>query len=262
MKGMGNVQEIYNAPPPGTYPVLIVLAEAGLSAAGNSQIVATIEITEGKFKGEQALDWIGTDPSAKGAGIGRGKLRVLLQGTQFQGLADAAESAEVPDAAIAQALVGQRLYAICDNSPRKRKDENGKRTTENMTQVDPSTGNLITIMNLDVKGYSRHSVGQTQQAPQTFAAPQPVQAAPQYAAQPAQPQYVQAAPQYAPQGGAPVQGFAPAGQPTLPFQPVAPGGAAVPPWQAAAPVNGAVSGEQAPAEGGRKPRGRAAQQQG
>lgn len=238
MKGMANVSEILQAPPPGTYPVVIIQAEATLSGKGNSQIECDVEIADGKFKGSQFKDWLGTDPQVKGAGIGRGKLRVLLQATQFNGLADAAETHEVPDAVIAQALVGQRLYAVVDNSPRKRKLEDGSRSEENMTQMDPATGNLITIMNVDVKGYTRHFAGQTQQAPQqTFAAPQntaqtaTAQTAPQFA------------PGYAPQG-APV---AAAGAPQLPFTPNYTPGAAVPPWQQgqqAAPNGAVVGGEQ------------------
>jgi len=254
---MGAVSEILQAPPPGTYPVVIIQAEAGLSGKGNTQIECDIEITDGKFKGAQFKDWIGTDPQVRGAGIGRGKLRVLLQPTQFNGLADAAETHEVPDAVIAQALVGQRLFAVVDNSPRKRKLEDGTRSEENMTQMDPATGNLITIMNVDVKGYTRHFAGQAQTAPQQQVLPQgqtfvPVQVqAPSSAAPVAAPQYAQG---YAPQAAAPVAQTAPvAAAPQLPFTPNYAPTAAVPPWQQPQ-ANGATTPGEAPAakQGGRK----------
>lgn len=239
MKGMANVQEIFQAPPPGTYPVVIVAAEAGVSQKGNSQIVMTNEVVDGQYKGEQFLDWVGTDPGAKGAGIGRSKMRILLKGTQYDGLADAAETAEVPDAVIAQALVGQRLFCTIDNSPRKKKLEDGTRSNENMTQIDPATGLLVTIMNADVKGYARHAVSAAVaggHGQQTFTQQ------PQQQVQQTLPTtgYVQT--QGLPTGtGAPAAGAAtPTG---LPFQPNFTPGAAVPPW--AAGQNGAAGAETA-----------------
>lgn len=240
MKGMQEVPEIFQAPPPGTYPIVIIAANPSISGKGNSQIEVDLEIADGKFKGEQFRDWVGTDPGAKGAGIGRGKLRVLLQNTQFAGLADAPSNNEVPDSAIAQVLVGQRLFVVCDNSPRKRKNEDGTRSTENMTQLDPATGNLITIMNVDVKGYTRHFAGQAQTATQTQtqsipqgqpAFVQQAQALPQQQTQilpqqQIQPQYTQSTQgQGLPQGG-------PAFTPNFQAQ------GATPPWQQGAPSNG------------------------
>lgn len=255
MKGMSNVQEIFQAPPPGTYPVVVAAAEATVSNKGNSMITLTLEVADGQFKGEQFMDWVLTDPTAKGAGLGRTKMRVLLQGTPYQGLADAAETAEVPDSVIAQALVGQRLFTTIDNSPRKRKDDQGNRTNENMTQIDPATGQLVTIMNAEVKGYTRHATSQAVaqghgQQTNTFVPQQPVGM--QTAAMPTT-GYVQQTQTGQPVGfiqpnvtGAPVQGAAtPTG---LPFQPNFAPGAAVPPWQANA--NGAQGTEQ-PATRGR-----------
>lgn len=231
---MGQVSEIFQAPLPGTYPVVIIAAEAGVSGKGNSQIVLTNEIVEGRYKGEQFLDWVGTDPTAKGAGIGRGKLRILLKGTQFDGLADAGAENEVPDAVIAQGLVGRRYFAVIDNSPRKRKDEQGNRTNENMTQLDPATGQLITIMNADVKGYTLHAVTTQTAAPQlqqqSFTQPQQ-----------GQPQYAASTP--APQAGS----ATPSG---LPFQPNFNPGTATPPW--AAQGNGAQGAQEPAKRGGKK----------
>lgn len=244
MRGFGEVNEILQAPPPGTYPVVIIQAEAGLSQKGNTQIECDLQITDGKFKDAQFKDWIGTDPDAKGAGISRGKLRVLLQNTQFNGLADAAKVNDVPDVAVAAALVGQRLYAVIDNAPRKLKMEDGSRSDENMTQMDPATGNLITIMNANVKGYTRHFAGQQHAPVQTHVvqggpiAPAPVQTQ-------AQPQYAQG---YAPQATAPV---AAAGAPQVPFTPNYAPQAAVPPWQQGQ-ANGATTAGEAPAAKGKR----------
>lgn len=242
MQGFAEVSEVTNAPPPGTYSVVIVTAEAGLSTKGNAQLALTLEITDGKYKEYQFMDWVGTDPRAKGSFISKGKLRTLLKGTPADGLADAGPNNEVPDAVIAQALVGRRLNAIIDNEPRKMKNEEGKRTDTNMTTTDPLTGQLITVMNASVKGYSVYALGaqapiqgQGQFVPaQGQAMAQPIQQVPQYA-QPTQ------------QIQQPIQGqgqFAPAPQ----VAQMAQGGfqttAALPPWQQA-PANGATASEQA-----------------
>lgn len=247
MKAFGNVQEIFQAPPPGTYPIEIIEASPELSTKGNPQIVLDMDIIDGKYKGTNLLDWIGTDPEVKGAGISRGKLRVLLQNTQFAGLVDGTQG-EVPDTAIAAVLKGQRLYAVIENSPRLRKDEQGNRTKEHMTQLDPATGQLITIMNADVKGYVRHFAGQQPAAAQAHTAPVGA------------PVFAQAPIAAAPAAAAPV-----AAQGGLPFTPNYNAGAAVPPWQqGVAPVNGAATTEQAPVAeasgGGRRRRGGAAAQ--
>jgi hypothetical protein len=239
---MGSVSEIFQAPTPGTYGVEVIDAQAGVSGKGNSQLILTLAILDGRFAGEQFLDWVGTDPSAKGAGIGRSKLRILLKGTQYDGLADAADSNEVPDQVLAQVLKGRRLFVVIENSPRKLKGEDGKRTDQNMTQLDPATGNLITIMNADVKGYVLHQVGGQVAA----------QAAQPQQAQALQPQFTaQAQPQFAPQAQS---GFvaqqpqqAAAATPNLPFSPNYQPQVANPPW--AGQQNGA-----APAADAKKPR--------
>lgn len=237
MRGMADVSEVFQAPPPGTYAVEVIDAVAKLSAASNPQIEIALEVIDGKFKGEQFLDWVGTDPTVKGAGMGKGKMRVLLQGTPYNGLADAPGTADVPDAEIAKVLKGQKLYAVITNNPRKLKDSNGKRTNDNMTEVDPATGALITIMNADVKGYTRHNAMPAQQPIQAIA---PAPAAGAFAP-PAG---------FAPQQTAPVAQQA--GGPTaLPFTPNFAPGVATPPWA----QNGAQTTGEQPAVTGRRRRG-------
>lgn len=242
MDGMAEVSEVFQAPPAGTYAVEVIDALPAISQAGNAQIELVLEVIEGKYKTEQFMDWVGTSKTAKGAGLGKGKMRVLLQGTAYNGLADAPGTASVPDAEIAKVLKGQKLFAVIENTPRKLKDKTtGKRTEENMTEVDPSTGALIVIMNANVKGYTRHNAMPTQQ--QT----QPIQAIAPGAGGFAPPSTGFIAPQ---QQAVPVQQQA-AGPTALPYTPNFQPGVATPPWA----QNGAQTTGEQPAVSGRRRRG-------
>jgi len=212
MKNMKSAQEFIQTAPPGRYPSICISAEATLTKKGNPQLALIWEIAEGPHTGDQAYDYIGTDGSAKGAGIySKPKLRAL-------GI-DVETDNEIPDAVLAQQIQGMRCMVDYDNQPRmskSRPDDPSCPYDLPVTFPDPKTGAALVVQNLTVKGYSR------------------VAGAAQHAQQPVQQYQQPAAPQFA---APPAQQFA---QP--PFQPAAPVFAQAPVQQAAAPAAGAPPG--------------------
>jgi len=286
MKGMASAQEFFQPAPAGRYPSRIIAAEATFAKSGASMLKLTNEIlAPPQFAGQQSEDYIITDGSAPGGGMGKQKLRGLGINVDTD--------AETPDALIAQHLLGRQVDVEYGNETRMtRSIPNGPYDKE-MTTLDSRTGLTVALQKLNVKGYFTHSLGghvgvpaqALQQAPVQPIAPvqlqqpqlspalQPqlqVQPQPQYL-QPvpvqqfapgqqnpagfAQPQYLQpqpqlqVQPQYAPQGQLAPQG----GQPSFLAQPqpqAQPGGEAIPPWalQGAGGPNGATAAGQAAVE--------------
>lgn len=278
MKGMKSAKEYYQAPPPGEYPSRVIAATDKISSKGNSMIELELEVLAPQhLAGATTRDYIITDGTAKGGGMGKTKLRGL-------GI-DTSSDEELPDSVLCQQLLGLELLVTYGNEQMMGKDAKGEYTIP-QTAFDDQLGREVPLNKLTVKGYSRHATRATQlqpvapQAPQ-FAQPQtqaavvqapvqgfapvqqgfapqgqfqqapgyaPQQAAPQYAPQPqaqfqAQPQF-QGQPQYAPQAP---QGFPNGGQ----------SGAAVPPWMVqqtqGAPVAQAT-GEETGEGGGKRGR--------
>lgn len=285
MKNMAGAKEFWQAPPEGKYPSTITEVEAKLSNKGSTMLALTLQIDEPEqYRGETAYDYIITDGSAKGGGMGKAKLRGL--GVNVDA------NIEVPDEQLAAQLRGQKVLVVYGNEPQMTQSFEGGPYDKVRTAIDPSTGQEVQINKLVVKGYSRHNFAQpvhaapqpqqqiaqapqqqfVAQAPQQFAqAPAPqAQFAPQgydpATGQPlmqgyAPPQFAQAPQQaFAPNPGyaAPQPAFAPAAaQPQQAFAP-APGAPAQVPWAAAPGPNGAPAAQQAPAEadGGKKKGGR------
>jgi len=254
MKGMKSASEDFIVPPPGRYESEIVGTECKNSKAGSAMIHLTVEIkSPEEYSGVQAHDYILTDGTSKGAGMGKKKLRGL-------GINVDATDDEIPDEQIAAHLLGQRLWVQYGNEQGNEKDAKGNYTIP-MWRTDPKTGVSLPLMKLNVKEYFQHNVGGAGQAAglvqqaalpvQQFAQPvqqfaQPVQqqfnpAAPLYGqvppgqgyAQPVQQQFAPQAQQFAPQA-APVQQFAPQGAVALQQ------GQQLPPGFAAQPTNGSA----------------------
>lgn len=224
MKGMASTQEFQQAPLPGRYWSNIVEAAAEFAKSGASMIHLKLAINDPRFpqyKDMSAEDYMITDGSAKGGGMGKTKLRGL-------GIDVDSSDQEIADEAICAQLAGKGIWVDYGNEQRMtRNGEDGPYDIP-MTVVDARSGQTIKLMKLTVKGYATHNVGQAQQAPQQVA-PQgapyaqapvqaaPVQQAPQFAQQQPPPQFQQ--PAQAPQGGfAPSAGFAP--PPAQQFQPI------------------------------------------
>lgn len=238
MKNMTKAQENWQAPPPGRRLSVITAAEATVSKkSGASMLHLTVAIDDGsEFAGTEADDYIITDGTAKGAGMGKKKLRGL--GTPLINRAIDTDE-DIPDAAIAQELVGLKLFVDYGNEQRLGRapgaGEDAPYDTPLFT-TDANTGKQVPLNKLTVQGYSRHAIpGAQAQAPVMQQAPAsfvPQQAAPQQ-------QFVpQGYPQQAPQQFVPQ---APQQQafPGLPPGYVPPGGfpnIAQPAWNGGQPV--------------------------
>lgn len=259
MKNMAEAKEFWQAPPEGKYPSTITEVEAKLSGKGSTMLALTLQIDEPEqYRGETAYDYIITDGSAKGGGMGKAKLRGL-------GVNVDAPNMEIPDEALAAQLRGQKVLVTYGNEPQMTQQFEGGPYDKIRTAINPATGEEVTINKLVVKGYSRHNFAQPAPGapmqgyapPQQQFAPAPAYApAPGYAPAPAAPApapaganpYAQPQPAFAPQGYAqPQQAFAPA-----------PGQPAQVPWAAAPGPNGApvqqapVAEAAAEAGGGKK----------
>jgi hypothetical protein len=258
MKGMKSADEFQQAPAPGRYWSVIATADATFAKSGASMIKLTPTINDPRFpqfKDASCDDYIITDGSAKGGGMGKTKLRGL-------GIDVDSSDADVADEAICAQLLGKGCWVDYGNEQRMtRTGEEGPYNIP-MTVTDARSGVVVRLMKLVVKGYAVHNVGASQQAPaQQVMQPQIGQPQAQQYAQ--QPQQFAQQPQFAPQGGfAPAPGFAPsAPQPNLTagLQPAFPQQSqlqqAAPPW-AGQQTNGAPS---APAP---KPRKKLAIQEG
>lgn len=251
MKNMSRVTEFVQAPPPGRYLSTVVAAEATISKkSGATMLHLTVRIDDERYSGEEAEDYIITDGTAKGASIGKRKLRGLATPLITRAL-DTDE--DIPDTAIAQELIGQQLFVDYGNEQkmgRSNPDDPGSAYDRPMTITDPKTGRDVPLNKLTVQGYSRHGNGngngtavaapaqQQVAAPvQQFApqAPAPAQFVPQQFVQPGQAlQQPQFAPQPPAQQFAPQQ-FAPQAAPQFP-------GAQYPAQQQAMfPMGGAVA---------------------
>lgn len=219
MKNMSKAQENWQAPPPGRYLSRIVSAEATSSKkSGASMLHLTVAILDERYEGIEADDYIITDGSAKGAGLGKKKMRAL--GTPL--ILRAIDTDEdIPDAAIAQELLGTQLFVDFGNEQKMgRRDASDPSSPFDspLTTTDVN-GKVVPLNKLTVVGYSRSAMPQAQAAaPQQFAPPAqfvPQQQVPQQFVPQAQaPQgFVQSGfvPQAQPQQFAP-QGFPGAGQ--------------------------------------------------
>ena len=264
MKNMSKAQENWQAPPPGRYLSTIIAAEATVSKKGSSMLKLSLRIDGDEHDGIETDDYLITDGSAKGAGIGKRKLRGI--GTPL--ILRAIDTDEdIPDAVIANELVGVQLFVDYGNEQkmgRSNPDDPSSPFDRPMTVVDARTGKEVPLNKLTVTGYSRHGTGVAvaapaqqapfvpQQAPQQFQqaqAPQgfmPQQFAPQQGQPQFAPQQQFAQPQGYPQQFAPQQAF-PQGQPMQMAFPQ--GGVAQPAWNNGAPVNAAPADE-----GGKKKR--------
>lgn len=254
MKGMASAPDFYQAPPPGTYPAMITIAEAQISKAGNTQIhIQGVLEGPGTAKGATFDDYLITDGSVKGAGQAKQRFRQL-------GVKEIDSDGDVDDNVIASRLNNLRLNVTVSNEPMMKKSPSGK-WDQPVTVQDPKTGQVVQINKLRVESYSLLGLGGQPQQPmfqqpvQQFAPPpQPQQ--PQFQA-PQQP--VQQAPQApAPQ---PVQQQAPQQQWAPPAPPQAPsawpqvqvGQQAAPQYQASpqqAPVQQQAPQGYAPPPGG------------
>lgn len=220
MKAMKDAPEYVQAAPPGRYPSRIVNAEPQPSKKdGHSMIKLTSEIiSPPQYAGQQAEDYLGTDGTTKHGGFSKARLRNLGVNVETND--------EIPDATIAQGLLGRVYDVEYGNEPRMTRSSEGGPYDREQTAVDPRTGLTIVLQKLTIKNYHPASVGvqtlpsqapqqqQFQQAPQGYA--------PQHAPQQGLPQ--QAAPQlqFAPQPQGQPQGqFAPQGlQPQFAPQPI------------------------------------------
>jgi hypothetical protein len=215
MKNMSKVSEFFQAPPPGRYLSTITAAEATSSKkSGASMLKLTVRIDDDRFNGEEADDYIITDGTAKGASMGKKKLRGL--GTNL--ISRALDTDEdIPDAAIAQELLGLTLFVDYGNEQKMGKsnpDDPSSPYDRPMTVLDPKLGREVALNKLTVAGYARHAAGAPAQAQQQQA-PAPTQFVPQqFQSTPAQQAQFQQqfAPQQAQFGQPPAQ-QAPAGFP-------------------------------------------------
>lgn len=223
MKGMKDAQEYSQAAPPGLYPARIVAADATVSKKGDSMIHLTAEIiAPSPYAGQQADDYLGTDGTTKFGGVSKGRLRGL-------GL-NVDSNDEIPDAVIAQQLLG-RVYNIeFGNEARMKPSVEGGPFDTVLTAVDSRTGQTIQLQKLTIKNYHVPNA-QPQQLPPQQQAPQYQQPQQQYAPQPLPQQQLgialggapgfppglplQQAPQYAPQPVAPQYAQAPFQQPGM-----------------------------------------------
>lgn len=227
MKGMASAAEYFVPPPAGQYPCIIKEANPSISKKEATMLELTVEIAEGFAQGTQANDYIITDGTKPGGGMGKTKLRALG--------VDVTSDAEVPDEVVARSLVNKRCYVTFEHETQKSKDSG---YTQAMTALDPRTNQMVELKKLVVKGYSLTQTAAMPQPPQNHApatpAPQaqagwgqpPAQQAPQGSAFAAPPQQGWAQPQ-APQG------FAPPAQPGFAAPP--PGAPVQSPWAGQAP---------------------------
>lgn len=227
MKNMTKAKEYYTPPPEGTYPGLVVSAVPSMSKAGSTMIELTVQI-DGAGNGEQASDYLLTDGNAKGAGLGRNKLRALGVNVDTD--------AEIPDEAICQQLTGMRINVTIGHEQQMTKESGYKEPAKAVNEK----GETIELKKIRIVGYSRHGAaastgtGAVATGTQTTQATQPAQPVQQWGGMP------QGAPQgFAPQGGG-QPGFAPQGQPGFAPQGFAPQGA---PTQGFAPQQFAPQGQ-------------------
>lgn len=216
MKNMSQAVEFTQAAPPGRRLSTIIAAEATASKkSGASMLHLTVAIADGsQWQGQEADDYIITDGTAKGAAMGKKKLR----GIGTPDIARALDTdEEIPDGVIAQGLLGLQLFVDYGNEQKMGKDPNNANDPSApydrpMTILDETTGRTVALNKLVVQGYSRNAVGTATSAPaqqaQVQAPPQsfvPQQFAPQ-AQQYAPPAPQQFAPAYAAPGfAAPMQ---------------------------------------------------------
>jgi hypothetical protein len=151
---MGEVEELIQrqAPPPGTYAAVIAEAEARLSKAGNSMLALTLQLTDPQWADVVVYDYIITDGGAKGAGIGKRKLRQIGH-PSYLGALDT--GGEIPDETIAAALVGTAVRLIAGNEQRMGRldpDDNTSPYGRPMTIVNES-GETVPWNRLTVIGY-------------------------------------------------------------------------------------------------------------
>lgn len=275
MKGMKDAVEFQQPAPPGQYLAKLVLVEAQVSKiktdergnqkGGETMLHLTAEIVNHpQFTGQQADDYIGTDGTTRWGGRSKAKLRGLL-GDQAVSTND-----ELPDAVIAQNLLGQIFLIDFGNEPLMGKNEATGKFDKPITFIDPRTNGPAIAQKLTIMAYRRQTPAAQPQAPQQIQqgyAPQqgqgfvppgyPTQQAPQQAPQ-------GLAPQYAPQPGFAPQQFAPApfpqqtqyAQPPQGLAPQAPQYAQAPVQQLApqgqqivAPAQGQMPWQGAPANG-------------
>jgi hypothetical protein len=178
MKGMASAPDFYQAPPPGQYPATLTLSEATISKSGNTQIhiQGTIDGPP-SARGSLFDDYLITDGGARGVSQAKQRFRQL-------GIKEIDSDADVDDNVIAQKLFGLRVMVQVTNEPQMTKGPSGA-YDQPKTEVDPRSGQTITIQKLRVASYSlQGGVGG-----HIGAAPQQVQSAPQQL-----PQQFQAAP--------------------------------------------------------------------
>jgi len=242
MQNMKGAKEYFEAAPKGRYRVKITKAEATFSKKSNAPMIAlTAEIRdEGEHVGKQIDDWMITDGTFKGGGIGKRKLRGL-------GLPVDTDQV-IEDSQIVSYLIGLECYADLDTDQMMGESVAGSKVYDRpLTVIDPTTGQTLPRLKNTIENYYLHTVAAQPMAPAPMA--QPVMQAPvvqqfvptQAPVAPPPAAFVpQMQPQAAPQAP---QAWAPQAAPQMQMQmqpQAAPWGApqaqgAVPPWVAPPP---------------------------
>lgn len=195
MKGMASAPDYYVPPAEGPHPGTVIAATPKLSKAGATMIHIQTQLDG---MSEVIDDYMITDGAAKGAGMGKTKLRGL-------GI-DVSSDVEVPDEQICAQLLNRKCIIVLEHEDQTKATEDGTRVKA--THLDERTGQVIQLKRATAKGYRMANVGGMQaQAPQT-----------QYAAPPGVPQQQFAPQQFAPQAQAPVA-FAPVAAPPQQYAP-------------------------------------------
>jgi hypothetical protein len=208
MKGMASAPDYYVPPAEGPHPGTVIAATPKLSKAGATMIHIQTQLDG---MSEVIDDYMITDGAAKGAGMGKTKLRGL-------GI-DVSSDVEVPDEQICAQLLNRKCIIVLEHEDQTKATEDGTRVKA--THLDERTGQVIQLKRATAKGYRMANVGGMQaQAPQMQYAQPPAVPQQQFAPQ-APVQFAPAAPppqQYAPQSAQPP--FAPTQQPQfVPNQP-------------------------------------------
>jgi len=132
---LGTAKEFYEAAPKGRYKMKIIAAECKLSQKSNAPMIAiTLEIRSDlngnvDHAGDQVFDYLLTDESFKGAGMGKAKLRGL--GVDVD--------REQSDEEVCGQLLGREV--IADLVIEQRRDKNNNL----QWQVDAKTGKQIPL---------------------------------------------------------------------------------------------------------------------
>lgn len=111
MKGMKSAQEFNGPPPVGNYRTVVISSEAKQAQSGKDMISVTLEVrSPEEHAGAKVFDNIMTDGTQSGGGFGKQKLRGL-------GIDVDSTDEEIPDAQIAEQILGAEVYVALKHEP-------------------------------------------------------------------------------------------------------------------------------------------------